>query len=94
MLTDWMGVEGHLAEVDVDVLKPNIVGHTTYFTAEVTKKWFEEHPFVALRIQGKNQFSEITTEGTAIVALPAEEYGPVALPLFGGNPKRWIENIK
>lgn len=94
MLTDWMGVEGHLAEVDVDVLKPNIVGHTTYFTAEVTKKWFEEHPFVALRIQGKNQFSEITTEGTAIVALPAEEYGPVALPLFGGNPKRWVENIK
>jgi len=92
MLTDWMGDEGHLAEVDVDILKPNIVGHTTYFAAEVTSKWFDEHPFVALKIEGKNQFNEITTQGTAIVALPAEEHGPVSLPLFDGNPNRWVEN--
>ena len=91
MLTDWMGDNGHLAEVDVDVLKPNIVGHTTYFSAEITQTWFNEHAFVALDVQGKNQFNEVTTKGTAIVSLPSDKHGPVKLPLFDGNPNRWIE---
>ena len=90
MLTDWMGDNGHLAEVNVDVLKPNIVGHTTYFSAEVNAKWFDQHPFIALDIEGKNQFNEVSTKGTALVVLPSERYGPVSLPLFGGDTNRWV----
>ena len=89
MLTDWMGDNGHLAEVNVDVLKPNLVGHTTYFSAEITGRWFDEHPFVALEIEGRNQFNEISTKGAALVVLPSEEHGPVSLPLFGGDAGRW-----
>ena len=89
MLTDWMGDNGHLAEVNVDVLRPNLVGHTTYFSAEITGTWFDQHPFVALNIEGKNQFNEISTKGKALVVLPSKERGSVTLPLFGGNAERW-----
>ena len=36
MLTDWMGDHGHLAEVDINVVAPNLVGDTTYVTGTVT----------------------------------------------------------
>ncbi len=92
MLTDWMGDNSHLAEVDVDVLKPNIVGHVTYLSAVITGRWFDEHAFIALDIEGKNQFNEISTKGTALIVLPSEKHGPVSLPLFGGDIGRWTKN--
>ena len=36
MLTDWLGDDGFLAELDVDVLRPNLVGDTTTLSGEVT----------------------------------------------------------
>ena len=89
LLTDWMGDDAHLAEADVDVLRPNLVGDTTYFSGEVTARWYDEHAFVALEILGRNQSDLVTTRGRAVVALPSVEYGPVVLPLFGGDEERW-----
>jgi acyl dehydratase len=87
-LTDWMGNDAHLAETDVDVLAPNLIGDTTSFSGAITAKWIDENAFVALSIEGRNQKGVLTTRGSAIVALPSGQ-GPVALPLFGGDRLRW-----
>ncbi len=89
LLTDWMGDEGHLAEVDVDVLRPNLVGDSTYLSGVVTSTWVDENPYVAITIEGRNQHDVVTTRGKAIVALPSTAHGPVTLPLFGGDLNRW-----
>jgi acyl dehydratase len=89
LFTDWMGDDAHLAEADVDVVRPNIVGDTTYLSGRVTDRWVDEHCFVAIEVEGRNQADIVTTRGTAIVALPSSEYGPVGLPLFGGDQDRW-----
>jgi len=89
LLTDWMGDDAHLAEADIDVLAPNLIGDTTYFSGTLTAKWIDQHAFVALAIEGRNQRGALTTRGTAIVALPSDELGPVMLPLFGGDRTRW-----
>ncbi len=88
-LTDWMGDDAHLAETDVDVLLPNVVGDTTYLSARVTDRWFEDNGFVRLEIDGRNQYGAVTTRGSALVALPSSQHGSVALPLFGGDQQRW-----
>ncbi|MFT7598959.1 MAG: hypothetical protein ACI8TP_001884 [Acidimicrobiales bacterium] len=88
-LTDWMGDDAHLAEADVDVLRPNVVGNTTYFSANVTDRWFEGNGFVRLEIEGRDEIGAITTRGSALVALPSTEHGPVELPLFDGDKQRW-----
>jgi acyl dehydratase len=88
-VTDWMGDDAHLAEADIDVLRPNLVGDTTYFSGKVTAKWIDEHPFVAIDIEGRNQSNVVTTRGRSIVALASRERGPLALPLFAGDADRW-----
>ncbi len=89
VLTDWMGDSAFLAEADIDVLRPNLIGDTTYMLATVRDRWFDEHPFVALDIEAMNQHEDLTTKGTAVIALPSREHGPVELPLFGGDRTRW-----
>ena len=78
-----------LAEADVDVLRPNLVGDTTYVTAAVTDRWFDGNAFIAVEIEGRNQHRALTTKGRGLIALPSSQYGPVHLPLFGGDPERW-----
>lgn len=89
VLTDWMGDDAHLAEVDVDVLRPNLVGDVTDIAARVTHRWFDEHAFIALHLDGRNQTGTITTRGKALIVLPSREHGPVTLPLFDGDRERW-----
>jgi acyl dehydratase len=86
MLTDWMGDDGFLAELDVDVLRPNLVNDTTTLRGEVTRTWLGEHAFVGLNVEARNQNGVLTASGRALVALPSREHGPVVLPLFGGDP--------
>ncbi|MDE0842044.1 MAG: MaoC family dehydratase N-terminal domain-containing protein [Porticoccaceae bacterium] len=88
-VTDWMGDDAHLAEADIDVVAPNLTGDTTYISAEVTARWFDEHPFVELKITGHNQSDRITTTGSALVVLPSTQYGAVRVPLFQGHHERW-----
>ena len=86
MITDWMGDDGFLAELNVDVLRPNLVGDTTTLRGSVTGTWVGAHPFVSLDLEARNQHDVVTASGQAVVALPSAEHGPVALPLFGGDP--------
>jgi acyl dehydratase len=87
MLTDWMGDDGFLAELDVDVLRPNLVDDTTTLSGQVARTWLGEHAFVALNVEARNQHDVVTASGRALVALPSSERGPVSLPLFGGDPE-------
>jgi acyl dehydratase len=87
MLTDWAGDDGFLAELSVDVLRPNLVGDTTRLSATVTTTWQRDHALVALDVEGRNQDDILTTRGDAIVALPSSK-GPVALPLLEGDRSR------
>jgi acyl dehydratase len=87
MLTDWAGDDGFLAELSVDVLRPNLVGDTTRLSAMVTTTWQRDHALVALDVEGRNQDDILTTRGDAIVALPSSK-GPVALPLLEGDRSR------
>ncbi len=89
VLTDWMGDDAHLAEADVNVLRPNLVGDTTYATATVIDRWFDENAFIAVEIEGRNQHRALTTKGRCLIALPSSQHGRVHLPLFGGDPERW-----
>lgn len=93
-LTDWMGDDAHLAEADIDVIAPNLVGDTTYISGEITDLWFDENAFAAISISGRNQNSKLTTTGRAVIALPSEKHGAIKLPLFGGDPKRWTSPSK
>lgn len=88
-LTDWMGDDGHLAETDVDVVAPNLVGDTTYISGEITERWIDENAFVSISLEGRNQSGTLTTKGHAVVALPSSEHGSVKLPLFNGDADRW-----
>lgn len=88
-LTDWMGDDAHLAEADIDVIAPNLVGDITYILGRITDRWVDENTFVAISIEGRNQSGKLTTTGHAVVALPSSEHGAVTLPLFGGDPDRW-----
>lgn len=88
-LTDWIGDDGHLAEADIDVVAPNLVGDTTYISGEITDLWTDQNAFAAISITGRNQTGLVTTKGHAIVALPSTALGAVKLPLFGGNADRW-----
>jgi len=88
-LTDWIGDDGHLAEADIDVVAPNLVGDTTYISGEITDLWTDQNAFAGIFITGRNQSGLVTTKGHAVVALPSTALGAVKLPLFGGNPERW-----
>ena len=86
MLTDWIGDDGFLAELDVDVLRPNLVGDTTALSATVTSTPWKGQGFVVLRVEARNQRDEVSAKGHALVVLPSEREGPVSLPLFRGDP--------
>jgi len=85
-LTDWIGDDGFLAELDVDVLRPNLVDDTTTITGVVTRTWIGQHAFASLDMEARNQHDVVTASGRALVVLPSTEHGPVSLPLFGGDP--------
>jgi acyl dehydratase len=72
LLTDWMGDEGWLKELDVQVRLPNIHGDTQWYKGSVTKKWVagDEH-LVECAIRAENQHGEVTAPGRAVVLLPS-----------------------
>ena len=84
-----MGDDGFLAELDVSILKPNLVGDLTNISGYVSKIWEDSHCFVRIEIEAENQNKQITAAGYAIVALPSESKGPVQLPLFNSNIERF-----
>jgi acyl dehydratase len=71
IVTDWMGDDGILRKLNVQVRHPNVVGDTNTVLGQVSRKWEEdgEH-LVEVNIVNENQAGLGTALGTAVVQLP------------------------
>jgi len=80
-LTDWIGDDGWIVRQDDEVRKFNYVGDTQIITGEVTAKREEDGAhLVDIALRATNQRGVETAPGTAVVALPSREHGPVLIP--------------
>jgi acyl dehydratase len=82
MLTNWIGDHGFLHQLKVNVLQPNMVGDTIWWRGEVLgKREVGAAKFLDLKVEARNQSDLLSASGTAVVALPSRQDGPVPLPL-------------
>ena len=82
MLCDWIGDHGFLHQLNVSVRQPNLVGDTIWWHGRVTeKKVLDGTCFAYLDVEALNQHDVRSAFGTAVVALPSKDHGPVTLPL-------------
>jgi acyl dehydratase len=82
MLTDWMGDDGFLHKLSVQVRRPNLVGDTTWWKGTVTgKREVRGYHLVDVDVHTEDQLGQRSAEGTATVVLPSRDGGPVTLPL-------------
>jgi acyl dehydratase len=80
-VTDWMGDDGWLVHQASEIRKFNYIGDTHVITGEVVGKRIEDgRCLVDIEMRGTNQRDDVTCPGTATVALPSREHGPVVLP--------------
>ncbi len=71
LVTNWMGDDGFLRKLYVQVRAPNIYGDTTWYRGKIVEKTVENGKrIVRLEITGVNQVGTTTTEGRAEVVLP------------------------
>jgi acyl dehydratase len=72
LMTDWIGDDGFLKRLNVQVRKHNIIGDLTTCSGTVTRKWLDgdEH-LVEVAVAGSNQRGEQTAVGIAVAALPS-----------------------
>ncbi len=70
LMTDWMGNDGFLKRLDIQLRRPNFLGNTVWCQGKVTKKYFEndEH-LVDCELWDVNQTGETTVRGGATVRL-------------------------
>jgi acyl dehydratase len=71
LLTHWMGDDGFLCQLNVQVRRFNMVGDLTTCRGTVTAKAFQPAPRVQCEIWAENQRGERTAFGTATVELPS-----------------------
>jgi len=87
MLTNWIGDHGFVHTLNVDVLKPNMVGDTLWWRGKVTGKKAENGTcLVTINLEATNQLGSTSARGTASVVLPSREFGPLKLPLPLASP--------
>ncbi len=68
LVTNWMGNDGFLRRLNVQVLRHNLIGDTTWCRGEVTAK--EAGGLVHLSLHARNQRGDTTATGMATVVLP------------------------
>ena len=74
LLTHWMGDDGFLKNMYVELRRFNVVGDTTWCKGKITAKRIEgDDHMVDMDIWAENQKKEITTKGTATIILPSKE---------------------
>jgi acyl dehydratase len=72
LITDWCGDDGFVAELTVDILRPNYLGDTTWIDGTVLGKTRADDGWrVSCGLTATNQRGETTATGTATVLLPA-----------------------
>ncbi len=80
-VTDWMGDDAWLVRQSSEIRKFNYIGDVHVITGEVVDKRIEDgRCLVDIEMRGTNQRDTVTCPGTATVALPSREHGPVVLP--------------
>ena len=77
LLTNWMGDDGFLCQLNVQVRRFNMVGDLTTCQGMVTAKVLQPSPRVQCAIWAESQRGERTAFGTATVELPS---GAAAAP--------------
>ena len=79
LMTNWMGDDGFLRNLNVSVRRPNIFGDVSWCRAKIVDKRVEEGAhLVDLEVFVENQLGEVTAKGTAVVELPARGVGASA----------------
>ncbi len=68
LLTNWMGDDGFLRELYVEIRRHNLVGDTTWCHGRVEAK--EGCGLVRIELWAENQREEMTVTGWAVVSLP------------------------
>lgn len=69
LITNWMGDDGFLQKLDVQVARPGLYGDITTYSAKIVEKDVATGT-VKLQITGTNQEGELNTKGSAEVILP------------------------
>lgn len=80
LLTNWIGDDGWLAEMEVQTRGFNYHGDIHLCTGTVTAKDGPQD-VVSVDVAATNQRDEATTKGTAKVLLPSKQTGAVVLPV-------------
>jgi acyl dehydratase len=81
LLTNWMGDDGFLCQLNVQVRRFNMVGDLTTCHGTVTAKVFQPSPRVQCEIWAESQRGERTAFGTATVELPSRVSSSQGVPL-------------
>jgi len=72
LITNWMGDEGFIKRLRIELRRFNVIGDTTWLKGKVTQKYVKdgEH-LVDIECWGENQRGEVTMPGFATVRLPS-----------------------
>jgi acyl dehydratase len=81
LLTNWIGDDGWIAVMDLQMRGFNYHGDIHRCTGTVTSKGTSDDQSVQLEVRATNQRDEATTRGTATVLLPSRATGAVVLPV-------------
>ncbi|MEO9329008.1 FAS1-like dehydratase domain-containing protein [Gordonia aurantiaca] len=80
LLTNWIGDDGWLFDMDLTMRGFNYHGDTHLCTGRVVEKGAGPRDPVTIEVAATSQRGEATTQGTAKVLLPSRDLGPVILP--------------
>jgi acyl dehydratase len=70
--TNWMGDDGDLLALNTRLRRPNVFGDTQWCSGTVTgKRTVGDDHLLDIELRAVNQVGTTTTEGTAVVRLPA-----------------------
>ena len=81
LMTNWIGDDGWLAELDLQIRGFNYHGDIHRCTGIVTGKSEPAEGRVTVDVLATNQRDESTTRGSATVLLPSKEFGAAVLPV-------------
>lgn len=75
LMTNWIGDDGFLKRLNVELRRPNIFGDTTWCKGKVIKKYIDKDNdhLVDCEIWTENQLGEKTSKGLATVLLPTRQ---------------------
>jgi acyl dehydratase len=75
LMTNWVGDDGFVRRLYVEVRRPNIFGDVSWCRGTVVDKRIEDGMhLVELAVRIENQLGDITADGTSIVELPSRKH--------------------